>query len=109
MLRRLRFAGLLLAMLTATAMATAPGGSAVLLAGQTSQVAAQPTPTFRSGVEYVEVDAVVTDAQGQFVRGLTKDDFQVSEDGKRQTVAELTLVDIPIEKYRPPALREPAD
>ena len=33
------------------------------------------TPTFRLQVEYVEVDARVTDAKGNFVRDLTKDDF----------------------------------
>ncbi len=63
---------------------------------------AQQTPTFRSGVEYVEVDAIVTDERGQFVRGLTKDDFQVLEDGKRQTVSDFTLIDIPVERFDKP-------
>src|SRR5216684_1246479 len=65
---------------------------------------AQPSqaPTFRSGVEYVEVDVVVTNQQGQFVRDLTKEDFQVSEDGKRQAVTAFTLIDIPVEKYDRP-------
>ena len=36
--------------------------------------------------------------QGQFVRNLTKDDFQVFEDGKRQTISTFSLVDIPIER-----------
>ena len=40
------------------------------------------SPTFKAQVEYVEVDALVTDQQGNFVRDLTKDDFQVLEDGK---------------------------
>jgi VWFA-related protein len=57
-----------------------------------------PTPTFKANVEYVEVDALVTDPQGQFVRGLTKDDFQVFEDGKRQTIAIFSMVDIPVER-----------
>jgi len=55
------------------------------------------TPTFRLQVEYVEVDVRVTDSKGNFVRDLTKDDFQVLEDGKPQTVAAFSLVDIPIE------------
>jgi VWFA-related protein len=59
-------------------------------------------PTFKSAVEYVEVDVVVTNAQGQFVRDLKKEDFQVSEDGKRQAVTDFTLIDIPIEKYDRP-------
>ena len=64
--------------------------------------AAEPqTPTFRLQVEVVEVDARVTDAKGNFVRDLTKDDFQIFEDGKPQTVATFSLVDIPIEPSHP--------
>ena len=70
---------------------------AALTAAQSPQA-----PTFKSAVEYVEVDVVVTNAQGQFVRDLTRDDFQVSEDGKRQAVTDFTLIDIPIEKYDRP-------
>jgi len=51
--------------------------------------------TFRAGVDYVEIDAVVTDLQGKFVRNLSKSDFQVLEDGKPQTVSVFSLVDIP--------------
>ena len=58
--------------------------------------------TFKVEVNYVEIDAVVTDAQGNFVRTLTKDDFQVFEQGKPQTVANFSLVDIPVEKFDPP-------
>ena len=54
-------------------------------------------PTFRLQVEVVEMDVRVTDAKGNFVRNLTKDDFQIFEDGKEQTVTTFSLVDIPIE------------
>src|SRR5581483_3494470 len=39
------------------------------------------TPTFRSSVNYVDVDVTVTDAQGRFVGDLSRDDFEVLEDG----------------------------
>lgn len=65
----------------------------------------QPTVTFKVEVNYVEIDAVVTDAQGQFVSGLTKDDFQVSEAGKPQAITAFTRVDIPIERADPPLFR----
>ena len=52
-------------------------------------------PTFRLQVEYVEVDARVTDSKGNFVRDLTKDDFQILEDGKPRPLAAFSLVDIP--------------
>ena len=44
-------------------------------------------PTFRLRVDYVEVDVVVTDQQGNLVKDLKKEDFQVLEDGKAQTVS----------------------
>ena len=71
-----------------------------LTAGQAQQPPpplATDAPTFKAQVEYVEVDALVTDEQGNFVRNLTRDDFQVFEDGRRQTIAAFSLVDIPIE------------
>src|SRR5436190_14339953 len=55
-------------------------------------------PTFKLRVDYVEVDVVVTDRQGNLVRDLKKEDFQVLEDGKPQTISTFTLVDIPIER-----------
>lgn len=60
------------------------------------------TPTFRVNVENVEVDAVVTDRDGQFVRGLTKDDFQIFEDGKPQPISTFAIVDIPVERAQRP-------
>lgn len=58
----------------------------------------QPPITFRAEVNYVEVDVRVLDAQGRFVAGLTKDDFQVLEEGKPQEVTAFSLVNIPVER-----------
>jgi VWFA-related protein len=70
-----------------------------LVAGQNPPPAPQPQqPTFKLRVDYVEVDVVVTDRQGNLVRDLKKEDFQVLEDGKAQAVTNFTLVDIPIER-----------
>ena len=57
-----------------------------------------PAVTFRVEINYVEVDAHVTDAQGKFVRNLTKEDFEVTEEGKPQQLSVLSLVDIPVER-----------
>ena len=46
----------------------------------------QPAPVFRSGTELVLVDVVVRDQTGAIVRGLTPDDFSVTEDDKPQTI-----------------------
>jgi len=75
---------------------------AAWLAAAAQAPAGQQPPTFKSAVEYVEVDIIATNQQGQFVRDLTKDDFQVSEDGKRQSIANFSLIDIPIEKFERP-------
>ncbi len=57
-----------------------------------------PPVTFRVEVNYVEIDAVVTDAQGNLISDLTDKDFDVLEDGKRQMVSAFSLVNIPIER-----------
>ena len=49
--------------------------------------AAGQQPTFRSGVELVQVDVVVTDRNGNHIRGLTAADFVVMDRDKQQTVA----------------------
>ncbi len=61
---------------------------------------AQQTPgvTFQVEVNYVDVDVVVTDEQGNFVTGLTREDFQVFEDGKPQKIDTFSLVQLPVEK-----------
>lgn len=65
--------------------------------------APQPQPpTFKLEVNYVEVDVLVTDRQGHFVRDLTKDDFQVFEDGKPQKVSAFSIVDLPVERAERP-------
>ena len=68
------------------------------------QPSQQPPPplTFRVEVNYVEIDAAVTDAQGNFVRDLKKEDFQVFEEGKPQELSVFSLVDIPVERVDPP-------
>ena len=64
--------------------------------------APQPPVTFKVEVNYVEINASVTDAQGGFVRTLTRDDFQILEDGKPQTLSAFSMVDIPIARPDPP-------
>ncbi len=55
-----------------------------------------PPITFRAEVNYVEVDAVVRDAQGNFVRDLKPNEVEVFEDGVPQSVTAFSLVDIPV-------------
>jgi VWFA-related protein len=57
-----------------------------------------PGVTFQVEVNYVDVDAVVTDAQGNFVTGLTRDDFEIFENQKPQKIDTFSMVEIPVEK-----------
>ena len=52
----------------------------------------QNQSTFQVHIDLVTADAVVRDAQGHFVPDLTKDEFDVYEDGVKQDLASLTLV-----------------
>src|SRR4030095_2897976 len=62
----------------ATLLATAVGH------GQDQGGRAQSTATSKADVNLVEVHAVVTDERGEFVRDLTRDDFEIYESGKLQ-------------------------
>ena len=76
----------------------------VALGAQTApqEPSIQPPVTFRSDINYVEVDARVLDAQGAFVPGLTSADFQVLEDGKPQKVDAFSFINIPVERQARP-------
>ncbi len=56
-------------------------------------VAAQ---TFRSDVTTVPVTVTVTDAQGRLVTGLSRDDFEVYEEGLEQRVTQFTDERVPV-------------
>jgi VWFA-related protein len=55
-----------------------------VLAGQ--QPTVEAPPRFKVAVDAVRIDAVVTDRDGRVVKDLTTDDFEILQDGKRQTV-----------------------
>ena len=63
--------------------------------------AAQPPPTpdqaqpvFRTGINFIRVDAIVSDNKGNPVTDLKIEDFQIEEDGKPQKPETLRLVKI---------------
>jgi Ca-activated chloride channel homolog len=76
--------------------------AAVLIAGagaraqQSSQ--SKPTPgfVFRTSVDLINVTATVTDSEGRFVPGLRMEDFEVYEDGKRQTISQFDSERVPV-------------
>jgi len=42
--------------------------------------------TFRAGIDLVQMGVTVTDRKGEFIADLTRDDFEVIEDGRKQTL-----------------------
>jgi VWFA-related protein len=56
-------------------------------------VAAQ---SFRSRIDIVQVTVAVTDADGRLITGLTREDFQVFEDGTRQEITQFTDQRVPV-------------
>ncbi len=55
---------------------------------------AEEQPVFRAGINFVRVDVIATDKQGNPVTDLTQDDFEVLEDNKRQAVETFRLVKV---------------
>jgi VWFA-related protein len=74
--------------------------SAAALAAQEARKPAAPPPaetppTFPAQVEQVIVDVVVTDKKGNPIKGLTRDDMTVAEDGVAQQVVSFEAVQVP--------------
>jgi VWFA-related protein len=53
-----------------------------------------PRPTIRTGINFVRVDVIVTDRQGNPVLDLTQDDFALAEDGKAQRIESFSMVKV---------------
>jgi hypothetical protein len=77
-------------------------GLGVILVACLSAQSQPPVPApeqgfrFKSGVELINVTAMVSDASGRFVPGLQKDDFAVYEDDLPQTVTHFSAERVPI-------------
>ena len=67
-------------------------GSAAAASGDAD--ARPQTPVFRSGINFVRVDAIVTDDDGNPILDLTQDDFRVFEDEVEQTIESFRLVEV---------------
>ena len=62
--------------------------------GQSTPGQSGPQPTFRAGVDYVELDVIVTD-HDRAVTNLTKDDFEITERGRAQKIADFRFESVP--------------
>jgi VWFA-related protein len=67
----------------------------------------QQLPTFRTGVDIVELDVTVLDKDRHPVKGLTADDFIILDRGKAQPIVAFSAVDVPAPVLYPaPWMRE---
>jgi VWFA-related protein len=73
-------------------------------ASQKESAAPSQELVLRLEVNRVPLDVVVTDRQGNPVRGLKKDDFTVKEDGKKQRIQTFEYEDGSAPSYIPPKL-----
>ena len=58
------------------------------------QPADPESPTFRAGINFIRVDVIVTDDDGNHVSDLDVSDFQVLEDGEPQNIESFQLIEI---------------
>ena len=85
------------------------GVAAVCVTAAVLSAQQQQQPVFRTGVDLVQIDAVVTGDDGRPVAGLTAADFAIYENDRRQTITDFRPVTIPIgtrtlDPKAPPAL-----
>jgi Ca-activated chloride channel family protein len=83
---------------TATTVTALNGSAATAATAPTTPTAApQPTATFRSTVDIVALNVVVTDGDQKYVSGLTSSDFAVFEDGIQQDVSFFGASNVPLD------------
>lgn len=67
------------------------GGLSAQQPNPQNQARPQEDPVFRVTVDAVTTDVIVKDDRGQFIADLSKDDFEVYEDGVKQDIASMTM------------------
>jgi Ca-activated chloride channel family protein len=78
-----------LALLVVSAVCAAAAGQARLVAKRRQQA-----PTFRGGVDLVNVGVTVTDKRGNLITDLKGDDFEIREDGQLQTIRHFSVGEV---------------
>lgn len=66
---------------------------ATAVSQQSPQSSPAPEPSFKATTRVVNVNVVVTDTHGNPITGLTKDDFELLDDGKPQSIRFFEAVD----------------
>ena len=94
---RLRLAYCVLAAVLAAPLALGVKAQDAPAQPRRSRRAAPPadqTPVFRTDINFVRVDVIVNDRQGNPVNDLRQEDFEVTEDGKPQSIQTFKLINV---------------
>ena len=75
---------------------TAIAAAAVVVCTHAQQPAAGDGRTFRSRVDVTGITVSVRDSDGRLVQDLTRDDFDIYEDGERQPLTQFTRERVPL-------------
>jgi len=70
-------------------------GALLLVVASSLKGVAEQRPTFKSDVDVVAINVVVTNTEGRAVTNLNEDSFQVSEDGRPQRIIQFTKDPLP--------------
>jgi VWFA-related protein len=89
-----RFSAALIALVLVSAAATLQGRQQQTPPPPPEAPSPAQQPTFRAGINFVRVDAIVTDRQGNPVTDLNQTEFEVLEDGKPQTIESFRFIKI---------------
>src|SRR5262245_1774455 len=97
-LRQTGIAGALMGSFLASPIAQAVAITILIAIGAAAAGHGRPQdrPTFRGGVDLIDVDVVATGRNGEPVRDLTAADFELLEDGRPQEIRTFAVVDIPV-------------
>jgi Ca-activated chloride channel family protein len=78
--------------------ATLALGAALASISATAQTPRQTPrpPVFETGIEVINLNVSITDARGQYITGLTREDFAVFEDGVKQDLSIFAHENLPI-------------
>ena len=90
-MRKLKFALWMLVGFLAL-QADAPHAQGQAQAPAPAQTGAQTTPTFHVSVDLVNSDVIVRNRRGQFQADLSKDDFELFEDGVKQDLTSFVMI-----------------
>src|SRR5688572_7101251 len=76
--------------------------------GQAQGDQPQRPPLFRTGIDYVRVDVLVSDSKGNPITDLKQEDFELVEDNKPQTIDSFKLINVtgrPVDGETPREIR----